>query len=62
MWWINHHFHSNVSHQEEDKNFTGKEMKCSCYLGILKEGFSAYFCSVMLISWKVTKDKSGNRF
>ena len=28
--------------KEEDKNFIGKEMKCLCYLGILKEGFLAY--------------------
>ena len=31
-------------------------MKCLCYLGILKEGFSSYSSPVMLISWKVTKD------
>ena len=34
-----------------------KEMKLLCYLGILKEGFSAYSSSVMLISRKMTKDK-----
>ena len=28
-----------------------------CYLGILKEGFSAYSSPVMLISRKMTKDK-----
>ena len=28
--------------KEEDKNFTDKEMKGLCYVGILKEGFSAY--------------------
>ena len=28
-----------------------------CYLGILKEGFSAYSSAVMLISGKMTKDK-----
>ena len=28
------------------------------YLGILKEGYSAYFSPVMLISRKVTQDKS----
>ena len=43
--------------KEEDKNFIDKEMKRLCYLGILKEGFSAYSCSVMLISSKVMKDK-----
>ena len=32
-------------------------MKCLYYLGILKEGFSAYSSSVMLISRKVTQDK-----
>ena len=32
-------------------------MKCLCYLGILKEGFSLYLSSVMLISQKVMQDK-----
>ena len=32
-------------------------MKRLCYLGILKEGFSAYSSPVMLISRKMTKDK-----
>ena len=32
-------------------------MKKLCYLGILKEGFSAYSSPVMLISRKVTQDK-----
>ena len=32
-------------------------MKWLCYMGILKEGFSAYSSSVMLISRKLTKDK-----
>ena len=32
-------------------------MKCLCYLGILKEGFSAYSSPVMLIKRKVTQDK-----
>ena len=32
-------------------------MKCLCYLGILKEGFSPYSSLVMLISQKVTQDK-----
>ena len=32
-------------------------MKCLCYLGILKEGFSPYSSPVMLISMKVTQDK-----
>ena len=42
---------------EEDKKFIDKEMRCLCYLGILKEGFSPYSSLVMLISHKVTKDK-----
>ena len=46
-------FHAN----EEDKVILDKEMKQLCYLGILKEGFSAYSSPVMLISRKVTKDK-----
>ena len=32
-------------------------MKCLCYLGILKEGFSSYSSQVTLISQKVTQDK-----
>ena len=32
-------------------------MKWQCYMGILKEGFSAYSSPVMLISRKLTKDK-----
>ena len=32
-------------------------MKRLCYLGIFKEGFSAYSSPVMLISRKVTKDR-----
>ena len=32
-------------------------MKQLCYLGILKEGFSAYSGLFMLISRKLTKDK-----
>ena len=46
-------FHAN----EEDKVILDKEMKQLCYLGILKEGFSAYSSPVMLISRKMTKDK-----
>ena len=41
----------------EDKTFIDKEMKRLCYMGILKEGFSAYSSPVMLISRKLTKDK-----
>ena len=44
--------------KEEYKNILDKEMERLCYLGILKEGFSAYSSPVMLINRKVTKDKS----
>ena len=44
--------------REEDKAILDKEMKRLCYLGILKEGFSAYSSPVMLISRKLTQDKS----
>ena len=43
--------------KEEDKAILDREMKMLCYLGILKEGFSAYSSLVMLISRKVTQDK-----
>ena len=43
--------------KEEDKAILDKEMKMLCYLGILKEGFSAYSSPVMLMSQKVTQDK-----
>ena len=46
-------FHAN----EDSKAILDKEMKQLCYLGILKEGFSAYSSRVMLISRKMTKDK-----
>ena len=46
-----------VEIDREDKAFTDKEMKQLCYMGILKEGFSAYSSPVMLISRKLTKDK-----
>ena len=46
-------FHAN----EDDKVILDKEMKQLCYLGTLKEGFSAYSSPVMLISRKMTKDK-----
>ena len=42
---------------EEAKEVIDKEMKRLCYMGILKEGFSAYSSPVMLISRKLTKDK-----
>ena len=43
--------------KEVDKAILDKEMKWLCYLGILKEGFSAYSSPVMLVSQKVTQDK-----
>ena len=43
--------------REEDKAIIDKDMKRLCYMGILKEGFSAYSSPVMLISRKLTKDK-----
>ena len=43
--------------REEDKVLLDQEMKRLCYLGILKEGFSAYSSPVMLVSRKMTKDK-----
>ena len=42
--------------REEDKAFIDKEMKRLCYMGILKEEFSAYTHPVMLISKKLTND------
>ena len=41
--------------KEEDKAFIDKEMKQLCYMGIMKEGLSAYSSPVMLISRKLTK-------
>ena len=43
--------------KEEDRKVLDKEMRRLCYLGILKEGFSAYSSPVMLISRKLTSDK-----
>ena len=43
--------------REEDKAILDKEMKRLCYLGILKEGFSAYSSLVVLISRKLMQDK-----
>ena len=42
--------------KEEDKNLIDKKMKCLCYLGILKEGFSAYSSPVMINSRTLTQD------
>ena len=36
--------------KEEDKAIFNREMKWLCYVGILKEGFSAYSSLVMLTS------------
>ena len=46
-----------LSYEEEDRAVLDKEMRRLCYLGILKEGFSAYSSPVMLISRKMTSDK-----
>ena len=54
---IKHHFIRPYHVREEDKRILDKEMKILCYLGILKEGFSAYSSPVMLISRKLTQDK-----
>ena len=49
--------------KEEDKRILDKEMKRLCYLGILKQGSSAYSSLMMLISRKMTQDKdSSDRF
>ena len=45
--------------KEEDKSIFNKGMKRLCYLGILKEGISAYSSLMILISRKLTKDKRG---
>ena len=42
---------------EEDKKVIDKEMKCLCYLGILKEGFTPHSRPIMLISRKVMQEK-----
>ena len=52
--------HSSLGHimlRKKIKNILDRKMKRLCYLGILKEHFSAYSSPVMLISRKVTKDK-----
>ena len=43
--------------KDEDRAVLDKEMRRFCYLGILKEGFTAYLSPVMLISHKLTSDK-----
>ena len=42
--------------KEEDRAVLDKKVRRLCYLGILKEGFSAYLSPVMLISQKMTSD------
>ena len=41
--------------KEEDRAVLDKEIRRLCYLGILKEGFLAYSCPVILISRKMTR-------
>ena len=41
--------------KEEDKNFIDKEIKRLHYLGILKEGFSAYSNPVVLINRRLQR-------
>ena len=43
--------------KEEDKLLIDRQIKCLCYLGILKEGFLAYSSPVMLISRKLAQDR-----
>ena len=43
--------------REEDKAILDKKMKRLSYLGIFKEGFSAYSSPVMMISRKMTQVK-----
>ena len=58
MLLINHLFFIRPFHaNKEDKVILDKEMKQLCYLGIVKEGFSACSSPEMLISRKVTQDK-----
>ena len=44
--------------REGDNAIIDKEMKRLCYMGILKEGFLDYSSPIMLISRKLSKDKS----
>ena len=46
--------------REDDKALLDKEMKRLCYLGILKEGFSAYSSPVMLVSRIISKRQKGH--
>ena len=42
--------------REENKKVIDKEMKCLCYLGILKEGFFPYLSPVMSMLCKAVWD------
>ena len=44
--------------RKEDKKVIEREMRCLCYFGMLKEGFSPYSSLVMLSSQKMTQDKT----
>ena len=58
MSQTNPHFFIRPYHvKEEDEAWIDKEMKWLCYLGIIKEGLSAYSSPVMFISRKLTEDK-----
>ena len=57
MLLINLHFIRPYHVKEEDKIILDKKVKWLCYLGILREGFSAYSSPVMLISRNVYQDK-----
>ena len=41
--------------RKEDKAFIDKEMKQFCYMGILKEGFSAYSSPVIVNKQKINQ-------
>ena len=43
--------------KEEDKTLIHKELKCLCYLGVLKEEFLAHSSPVILINRELTQDK-----
>ena len=47
--------------REKDKKVIDKEMKCLCYVGILKEGFLPYSSLVMLISQKFNTGQKGGK-
>ena len=57
MLQINHHFYDHTMLKRKTKHLLTRKWSGLCYMGILKEGFSAYFIPVMLINRKLTKDK-----